>query len=151
MENWSNGHSAFTWVQKLNFGLTFDAASRLYAKFDCPSGQPELFTFSDCAWLWNWLIGEKHKKRTNEKHFKWKLLFCTQYSYDYVWYSSPKVIYKVCHKYWTVSLVTRRDQGFPLAQMARRFALSSFPGILLFFLWIFCYCIIRVLCKFPPL
>ena len=31
--------------------------SILSAMFECPVSQPEIFTFSYCAWLWDWFIG----------------------------------------------------------------------------------------------
>ena len=50
MEACSAGRSTVVWVRKPDIGQPF--VCQVYLS----SGPPELFTFSYCAWLWDWLI-----------------------------------------------------------------------------------------------
>ena len=72
MEDCSISHIAVLWEQGPNFG-----------SFCC--GRPEFFTFSYCAWLWNWLFGDFQvafglcfKASPSAKPFIWKLVLLTR-------------------------------------------------------------------------
>ena len=51
----SQSCSAVVWVWKPNFG-SFRCSQPFVCQVWLSSAWPECFTFSYCAWLWNWLI-----------------------------------------------------------------------------------------------
>ena len=57
MEYCSTGQSAVVWVRKPNFG-SFCCCQPFVCQVWLSSDPPELFAFSYCAWLSNWLIND---------------------------------------------------------------------------------------------
>ena len=55
MEDCSTGQSAVVWVRKPNF-RSFCCSQLFVCQVWLSRGPPEMFTFSNCIWLWNCLI-----------------------------------------------------------------------------------------------
>ena len=88
MEDCSIDQSVVVWVRKPNFG-SFCCGQPFVHQVWLSSGPPECFTFSYCAWLWNWLTSDIHESMVI-------LSYGTQ-----VWWQLPQLRRKSAKLLWT--------------------------------------------------